>query len=45
MQEEKILALWHMNGGFYDTIMQSLPQWAMADDSSIMDYIYSQIGL
>ena len=45
MQKEKILAVWGMNGAFYDTIMQSLPKWALADDVTIMDFIFSQIGI
>lgn len=44
MHEEKLLAIWGMNGHFYDAIMMATPQWVWTDDEW-RDFLFSQIGL
>jgi hypothetical protein len=43
MNNEKLLAVWGMNGHYFDVIMNSCTQWL--DDDEWRDYLFSQIGL
>jgi hypothetical protein len=42
-KQDKIYAVWAMNGAYYDTIMNSIPHWVT--DDIIDDWFYSQIGM
>lgn len=43
-RQEKIYAVWSMNGHYYDAIMNSCPEWVMESDD-FDDWFYSQIGM
>jgi hypothetical protein len=42
-KQDKIYAVWAMNGVYYDTIMNSIPNWVT--DDIIDDWFYSQLGM
>ena len=49
-KQDRIYAIWHMNGYYYDTIMNTMPAWLMSVndiefDALFDDWFYSQIGL
>ena len=41
--QDKIYAVWAMNGAYYDAIMNSIPNWVT--DDIIDDWFYSQLGI
>lgn len=41
--QDKIYAVWAMNGAYYDAVMNSIPNWVT--DDIIDDWFYSQLGM
>ncbi len=46
-KQDRIYAVWAMNGAYYDAIMNSCPAWVLNSDLDFDfdDWFYSQIGL
>ena len=44
MMKTQYNAIWHMNGFFYDVLMNDADLWALNDDA-IDDYLFMMIGL
>lgn len=43
-KQDRIAAIWGMNGGYYDAIMQACPAWVWTDQD-FENWFYSQIGM
>ena len=49
-KQDRIFAIWGMNGRYYDAIMNTIPTWlTYADDeefdANFDDWFFSQIGM